>query len=218
MPKQNEWVVDALIPLRYQGKSIVDDSVVTKILSAAMEGQFKMFPQGLNSSYYPAVPPEEIQYFLNLACCFDALNCNSQSIFQETNYFLKIRFAIHVMQQNKAEIQGVEIVVADPGGVFDNVNLFYIPRSEFNKIKVKANHDLDFVSWLNTFNYAWIPLHIETKNSNHSICHFKNIDELNQMCKLIYSGTQEVRSAYIHQEENCDRKSMNNFNVLKLFE
>jgi hypothetical protein len=133
-----------------------------------------------------------------------------------TSAFLRISFSINLSVQNKAELKGFGIVVTDPGGMFDNLDLFYVPETEFKKINLKLKNEMDFISWMKEFNYPWIPTSILTDQSQHLMNCIRNTNELNSLCKLIYSGTSNERSTYIKNVEDCGGNSINNIHLLNL--
>jgi hypothetical protein len=211
-PKNNEWLIDALIPI----SSIGEDSLVMAIVSHAKEGQFNIFPQGYKGCWYPEVPSNEIDYLLKWGCCGDTTQCDGKAIQKMTSTFLRISFSINLSVQNKAELKGFGIVVSDPGGMFDNLDLFYVPETEFKKINLKLKNEMDFIFWMKEFNYPWIPTSILTDQSQHLMNCIRNTNELNSLCKLIYSGTSNERSTYIKNVEDCGGNSKNNIHLLNL--
>jgi hypothetical protein len=211
-PQNNEWLINALIPL----SSIGEDSLVMKIISQAKDGQFNIFPQGYKGCWYPEVPSNEMDYLLKWGCCGDTARCDKKAIQKMTGVFLRISFSINVFVQNKAEIKGFGAVVADPGGMFENLDLFYVPETEFKKVNLKLKDNRDLISWLQSFNYPWIPTSIQTDHSHHIVYCIRNTDELNSLCNLIYSSSSDHRSTYVKNLGDCGGYSINNINLLNL--
>lgn len=211
-PAKKEWLVDALIPINSMG----EDSLVMKIISDAKNAQFKVYPQGYFGFWYPAVRPNEIDYFLKWVCCVDTNNCTEKIIQDLTTTFLRISFSINISEPNNVEIQGFGLVWTDPGGLVDNMNLLYVPRKEFRKVKLKLNNEKDFISWLQSFEYSWIPIYIQNKWYGKELYCIPDQKALNHMCKVIYAGTSSERESLFHNVNRCVEKSINTIDLLKL--